>query len=74
MSDIASFADQHLRGGTEDILVVSSNGILRFLPRMLLAPEAQPASFKMRTGHLGVIEDGRLRGWDIAPDALSRLV
>lgn len=49
-------------------LTVSSNGILRFLPRLLLETVAQLPSFKMRTGHLGLIERDqggtRLRAWD----------
>jgi hypothetical protein len=49
-------------------LVVSSNGILRFLPRLLLEKSGQLPSFKMRTGHLGLIErngsSAHLRAWD----------
>ena len=55
-------------------LVVSSNGILRFLPRVLLPSAAYRPSFKMRTGHLGIIDrqggTAKLRGWDIAPPDL----
>jgi len=52
-------------------LVVSSNGILRFLPRLLLPPSEHRTSFKMGTGHLGVIDRTgggcRLRCWNVAP-------
>lgn len=52
-------------------LVVSSNGILRFLPRLLLPATEHRASFKMGTGHLGVIDQTggacRLRCWNVAP-------
>jgi broad specificity phosphatase PhoE len=74
MAAIESFvADRLAPGGQELPLVVSSNGVLRFLPRFLLAPAAQLPSFKMRTGHLGIIErgpDAKLIGWDLAPEAL----
>jgi broad specificity phosphatase PhoE len=57
-------------------LVVSSNGILRYLPRALLPPDACRPSFKMGTGHLGIIDrlygTARLRCWDIAPADLGR--
>ncbi len=56
-------------------LVVSSNGILRFLPRLLLQAEDHLSSFKMRTGHLGAIvrddRRSRLLGWDLPPDRWS---
>lgn len=55
------------------ILIVSSNGILRFLPRLLLAKADHLPSFRMRTGHLGRItkhESGnRLGFWDQGPDS-----
>lgn len=73
---IERFAVERLAGGGHRRpLVVSSNGILRFLPRILLAPLAQRDSFKMRTGHLGVIDcqdgDACLRCWDVAPADLA---
>ena len=45
-------------------LVVSSNGILRFLPRLLLSDGEERDSFRMRTGHLGRIDGARLIAWD----------
>ena len=58
-------------------LIVSSNGILRFLPRLLLTGQDEPASFKMKTGHSGAIrrEGGAasLIGWDLPPDMLLEL-
>jgi len=73
---IGQFAvDRLTPGGHRRPLIVSSNGILRFLPRVLLAPMAQRESFKMGTGHLGVIDcqDGEacLRCWDTAPADLT---
>ncbi len=76
LAALAQFAAQRLQGGERRrVLVVSSNGILRFLPRLLLNGPGQPASFKMRTGHLGAI-DGRagqftLQCWDVAPADFS---
>jgi probable phosphoglycerate mutase len=56
-------------------LVVSSNGILRFLPRLLLPAGAQLPSFRMRTGHLGLVErqagTARLCCWDVPPTQLA---
>ncbi|WP_158240635.1 histidine phosphatase family protein [Telmatospirillum siberiense] len=73
---VTAFSTQCLAlAGHRRPLVVSSNGILRFLPRVLLAGQAQPDSFKMRTGHLGIIDcqDGEacLRCWDVAPADLA---
>ncbi|MTJ83248.1 MAG: histidine phosphatase family protein [Telmatospirillum sp.] len=74
MASVRGFARDILRDGRhERPLVVSSNGILRFLPRVLLEGEKTadgglPASFKMRTGHLGRIArtagQTRLLCWD----------
>lgn len=71
---LRDFADDRLApGGDKRPLVVSSNGILRFLPRLLLEKSAQLPSFKMRTGHLGLIArqkgDAHLGKWDTAPEA-----
>ena len=70
---LRSFAGERLGiGPHRRPLVVSSNGILRFLPRLLLDSRDQLPSFKMRTGHLGRIgrEAGtaRLERWDAAPE------
>jgi broad specificity phosphatase PhoE len=69
---VAEFAADRLRPGRhERPLVVSSNGVLRFLPRVLLGDAGGRTSFKMRTGHLGIIErtagQTRLCCWDVAP-------
>lgn len=79
MAAIAAFAEERLAAPPAGpVLVVSSNGILRFLPRLLLGGQPMPDSFKMRTGHLGLIEgEGgrrRLAGWDLAPDAFAQLL
>jgi len=68
MADLFDFAGELTRHQMP--LVVSSNGILRFLPRLILPAEARP-SFKMRTGHCGVIAGSRLLGWDLSPDELA---
>lgn len=63
--------------GDEAALAVSSNGVLRFFPRQLglAPPEGAGRSFRMRTGHLGVIDDPggapSLRCWNVPPDALA---
>jgi probable phosphoglycerate mutase len=74
MAGLESFAADRLAPGLHARpLVVSSNGILRFLPRLLLETAAQLPSFKMRTGHLGLIErddnGAQLRAWDSSAEA-----
>lgn len=74
MEGLESFATERLALGTHvRPLVVSSNGILRFLPRLLLEKTVQLPSFKMRTGHLGLIErnegSAQLRAWDTSAEA-----
>ncbi len=73
IAGLRSFAEDKLAPGLHHRpLVVSSNGILRFLPRLLLDSSALLPSFKMRTGHLGLIqreaESAQLGCWDKAPD------
>ena len=70
---LRSFAEERLALGLHRRpLVVSSNGVLRFLPRLLLDSAQMLPSFKMRTGHLGLIErDGKsafLAAWDQAAE------
>ena len=68
---VADFvADRLTPPVTRRVLVVSSNGILRFLPRAVLPTGAlDRPSFKMRTGGLGVVERdaavSRLVCWDV---------
>jgi len=74
MAALSEFAAERLASGLHRRpLVVSSNGILRFLPRMLLESDAQLPSFKMRTGHLGLITrrngGALLEAWDASPEA-----
>lgn len=74
MAGLTDFAKDCLSAGRHQRpLVVSSNGVLRFLPRLLLEKAAQLPSFKMRTGHLGLIArrngDVQLGTWDTAPEA-----
>lgn len=74
MAGLESFVAERLAPGLHARpLVVSSNGVLRFVPRMLLETGAQLPSFRMRTGHLGLIErdgDGaHVRAWDSSAEA-----
>ena len=73
LADLKSFADDRLAAHQRP-LVVSSNGTLRFLPRFLLSGNEHPSSFKMRTGHLGIIERRNesmvLTGWDLPPETV----
>jgi probable phosphoglycerate mutase len=74
LAGLESYAAERLAPGVHvRPLTVSSNGILRFLPRLLLETVAQMPSFKMRTGHLGLIErdqgSARLRTWDSSAEA-----
>ncbi len=66
-------ADRLAPGAHVRPLTVSSNGTLRFLPRLMLEKAVQLPSFKMRTGHLGLIERGegsaQLRAWDTSAEA-----
>jgi probable phosphoglycerate mutase len=76
LAAIHGFADEILvEGRHARPLVVSSNGILRFLPRVLLGDADGRDSFKMRTGHLGHIvrrqEHARLACWDTAPEQFA---
>jgi probable phosphoglycerate mutase len=71
---LADFAGDCLTEGRHRRpLVVSSNGTLRFLPRLLLEKQTQLPSFKMRTGHLGFITrrngETLLETWDMSPEA-----
>jgi probable phosphoglycerate mutase len=60
-------------GAHDLLLVVSSSGILRFVPRLLglVAAGGPERSFHMKTGHMGVIEyrEGafELKCWDVSP-------
>ncbi len=70
--------DIRTRYGAHDrLLVVSSSGILRFMPRLLgLVPAGEPErSFHMKTGHVGVIayREGtfELKCWDVSPGDIA---
>ena len=75
---IRSFIDEVIKtaGPKERLLVVSSNGVLRFFPRLLGVTNPDRASYVMKTGHAGLIsgEPGafRLRFWNVSAEALSR--
>ncbi|MEI6559050.1 MAG: histidine phosphatase family protein [Rhodospirillaceae bacterium] len=78
MGNIRGFIDEVLltAGPRETLLVVSSNGILRFFPRLLAVTNPDRPSHVMKTGHAGLIsgEPGafRVRFWNVAAEALSR--
>jgi broad specificity phosphatase PhoE len=68
-------ADLQQGKGGERPLVVSSNGILRFVPRLLGA--AEEGAFQLKTGHLGLlVRDAAgawsVRFWGVAPKALAQ--
>ncbi|PWC41173.1 histidine phosphatase family protein [Azospirillum sp. TSO22-1] len=70
---LRSFLDEVLANAKdgETRLIVSSNGTLRFVPRLLGIPEPG-VSYQMKTGHLGLVrrEEGRLRlvCWNAKPE------
>jgi probable phosphoglycerate mutase len=74
---LRSFVDEVIAGAdaASRLLVVSSNGILRFLPRMLGAIDPARSSYVMKTGHAGLISgtpgNFRLRFWNLDPEVLS---
>lgn len=76
--NIQSFIDEVIAtaGPKERILVVSSNGILRFFPKLLKVINQELPSYVMKTGHAGLIsgEPGnfRVRFWNVSGEALSR--
>ncbi len=76
--NIKGFIDEVIRtaGPKEKLLVVSSNGVLRFFPRLLGVTNPDKPSYVMKTGHAGLIsgEPGafRVRFWNVSAEALSR--
>ncbi len=63
-------------GAAETLLVISSNGILRFFPRLLGAAPLDRPSYAMKTGHMSLISgvpgSWRIRFWNVNPEMLSR--
>ena len=78
VSNIEGFIDEVIKtaGPKEKLLVVSSNGILRFFPRLLAVSNPDLTSYVMKTGHAGLIsgEPGafRVRFWNVSAEALTR--
>ncbi len=76
--NINAFIDDVIKNADprEKVLVVSSNGILRFFPRLLGSRNGDLPSYVMKTGHIGMVsgEPGnfRVRFWNISAEALSR--
>lgn len=56
-----------------DVLLISSNGILRYFHRLIAGAGAPPEEAKVKTGHMGAarLTGGvwRLEFWNLAPDA-----
>ena len=77
-ANIEGFIDEVIKtaGPKERLLVVSSNGILRFFPRLLAVTNPDQPSYVMKTGHAGLIsgEPGafRVRFWNVSAEALTR--
>jgi probable phosphoglycerate mutase len=75
---IGSFVDEMIvpAGAKEKILVISSNGILRFFPRVLGVANLTLPSYVMKTGHAGLISGvpgaWRVRFWNVSAEALTR--
>ncbi len=62
LDNLAAVLEQVRRSGGDSPLVVSSNGILRFAPRLLQA--AYPGSYQLKTGALGCVDQTET-GWAI---------
>ena len=75
---IQSFIDEVIltAGPKERLVVISSNGVLRFFPRLLKIINPELPSYVMKTGHAGLISgtpgNFRVRFWNVAAEALSR--
>lgn len=58
------------------VLLVSSNGILRYFHALLAGAEAPPEDAKVKTGHMGAARvsgrEARLVCWNLTPDAAAR--
>lgn len=71
---VLASATRELSGETA-VLIVSSNGILRYFHQLLAGDAAPAEEAKVKTGHLGVadIVPGRTRllAWNIPPEALG---
>ncbi len=72
MNDITGEYHEH-----EVLLVVTSNGVLRFFPRsvgLVRTEAAERKSFQMKTGHVGVMacrkERFSLACWNVPPEAI----
>ncbi len=72
---VAEFLADLADAGARRALVVSSNGILRFVPRVWgLEPPDGGRSFRMRTGHVSILDvegaRARILAWNAAPEDL----
>ncbi len=63
-------------GPAEKLLVISSNGILRFFPRLLGVSRSDLPGYVMKTGHISLISGApgafRVRFWNLKPEGLAR--
>jgi probable phosphoglycerate mutase len=77
LNAVREFADEVIAraDAAGRLLVVSSNGVLRFLPRVLGVTDPARASYVMKTGHAGLISGTpghfHLRFWNRDPETLN---
>ena len=64
LADLGAFLRDLVAATPVRPLVVSSNGILRFAPR-LLNPAVDGISYQLKTGALGAVRGNVMAGWDV---------
>lgn len=64
LADLGAFLCDLTTSAPQRPLVVSSNGILRFAPR-LLNPAVDGVSYQLKTGALGAMRGNVMTGWDV---------
>lgn len=77
LANARAVLDSVTRDRSEDVvvLIVTSNGILRYFHTLLAGASAAPEEAKVKTGHMGaarIDQDGiDLLAWNIKPDAMG---
>ncbi|MEI8394732.1 MAG: histidine phosphatase family protein [Rhodospirillaceae bacterium] len=77
LGNIQGFIDDILLTAHPDqkLLVISSNGTLRFFPKLLQVSNRDLPSYVMKTGHIGLISGTpgafKVRFWNIKPESLG---
>jgi broad specificity phosphatase PhoE len=65
--------DEIMQGPAGGVLLISSNGILRYFHRLIAGPRARLEEAKVKTGHMGaarlVSGTWRLDVWNLTPEA-----